>query len=186
MAGLIKGRGLAAAEAALQIIFGQTKLTSSTIDLLGNAALAIFKNFEVESKRVADFKIDIHWKSRVINAPRAVQHFKDLWVKIDAFIKTKGQFLRKPFEDFVTAVNAIATTPPEPGVSKIVAGFAELQAFVFALDTLLTNLESTLKQIAEFQDLFDTILNDIETLDGVFLPQNTQRNKTTVTYFKRS
>lgn len=174
------------AEAALQFLFQADNLTVNSIEAIAKDVRRLGASLKSESDRVKNFKIDIHWKSRVINVPIAIDNFKKLIEDLSVGLKDKIQTIEQPFIDFVHDAKLIAETPPDPQISKIAIGFSELEHFVSSLNKLVGEIASALQASLSLTELFDRVINDIQHLDDLFLTQKSKRTKTTETYFKRN
>jgi hypothetical protein len=183
----------ALAESALRLLFNADNLTLEKMQSIADHFRTMTSNFQKEIQRVKDFKIDIHWKSRVINVPAAINHFRDLIDELTVGLKAKIFDIGKPFADFVHTQKLLAegaggdVLAGGPGApSKIVTAFNELQDFVTGLNGAIGDFDKALVAASDLTLLFDRVLKDIETLEDVFLSQKSKRTKTTATYFKRS
>ena len=179
-------RAEAIAETALQLIFHADNLTVSKISAIAKDIKRLGTSLQTEAKRVKDFKIDIHWKTRVINVRIAIVNFKDLIEQLTTGLKEKVTTIERPFADFAEVVKLQSAPPADPGVSRISTSFTELENYIAALNTLVGEVASALQSSLSLTELFDRIINDIEHLDDLFLSQKSKRTKATVTYFKRS
>ena len=179
------GKGLDAAEAALSLIFGADNLTADRISSIAKNIKRLGASLQVETKRVKNFKIDIHWNSRVINVPKAIDHFKELIEDLTTGLKDKVQTIEAPFITFAHDLKLIAETPPDPQVSRIAASVSEVQLFVTQLNILVGEIDAALQDALSLTALFDRVIQDIQHLEDLFLSQKSARKKQTVTYFKR-
>ena len=179
-------RGEAIAESFLQLIFHADNLTVERFDAIAKDVRRLGTELTVEAKRVKDFKIDIHWKSRVINVPIAIDNFKDLINDLTDGLKEKVHTIAVPFEDFRTVLKLGAAPPPDAGVSKLASSFTEVENFVAALNTLVGEVANALQASLSLTALFDRVIQDIQHLEDLFLSQKSKRTKVTETYFKRS
>jgi len=178
-------RAEAIAETALQLIFHADNLTAEKMDEISTDVLALAKNLDVEIDRVRNFKIDIHWKTRVINAPKAIEGFQDLFHRVTTGLRDKIIEIARPFNDFKATLHLLSTPPSDFGVSRLSLAFTEVENFIAALNILVGDVGQSIKDASELTDLFDRVLQDIQHLEDLFLPQSSHREKTTLTYFKR-
>ena len=186
----IKGAGGAAAEAALQLLFNADNLTADKLTEIRDNFITLLKNLESEITRVQKFKVNIHWKSRVINVPIAIEKFKELIHDLTSGLRDKLIEIARPFQTFAHDIKLIAETAiaPDPlgGPSKIATAFSELETFVTQLNILVGQISTAVKDAEEFTALFDRVLQDVQHLDDLFLSQKSKRTKTTETYYKRN
>src|SRR5258707_94486 len=177
--------GTALAEAALQLIFNADNLTAEKIASIAKDIKRLGTSLQVEVKRVQSFKIDVHWKSRVINVPIAVAHVKDLIEELTTGLRAKITTIEQPFLSFAHDLKLIAETPPDPNISRIVASVNEVQVFVTQLNILVGQVADALQASLSLTSLFDRVIQDIEHLEDIFLSQKSKRSKVTETYYKR-
>jgi len=180
------GKGLSAAEAALSLIFNADNLTAEKISSIAQNVKRLGASLQVEAKRVQNFKIDIHWNSRVINVPKAIDHIKDLIQELSTGLKEKVQTIEAPFITFAHDLKLIAETPPDPNISRIASSVSEVQLFVTQLNILVGQIDNALQDSLSLTALFDRVIQDIQHLEDLFLSQKSKRTKTTETYYKRN
>jgi len=137
----------------------------------------IKSNFEEEVQNVKDFKFDPKWKTRVINVPKAIEAIQDLKVALFDDMKGRLQTIADPFHAFALLFKSESITAGDPALA--VSSLAKADAKLGEVVTLLTEIDSALVEISDFQDLFDRLLNDLQTLDDLFLQQKNPRQYTT-------
>jgi len=178
------------AETAFQLIFQADHLTADHMQDIANKIRRIATQITVETRRVKNFKFDIHWKSRVINVPIAIDKFRTLIDDLTHGLADKIRLIEAPFKDFASAVKLIGQTQDPlqgtQGVSKIAASFQAVEDFITQLDILVRDVETALDSLLQIGSLFDQVIQDIEHLEDLFLPQRSARTKQTVTYYKRN
>ena len=179
-------RGEAIAETALQLIFHADNLTTDKISAIAADIRRLGASIKVETDRVKAFKIDVRWRSRVINVPIAVDNFKQLLSELTTGLREKLQTIERPFLDFKETVKLLAAPPSDPGVSKLASSFSEVENFIAALNVLVGDLATAIQDSLSLTALFDRVLQDIQHLDDLFLSQKSTRTKTTATYYKRN
>src|SRR5919109_2570681 len=127
-----------AAETALQLFFNADNITVEKLQSISNNVRSIFHNFDVESKRIRNFKVNIKWKSRVISIPAAIKHGQEIWDTARGLIDDKGKTLVAPFTTFVHDLKLISESEsvPDPmgGPSKFVSAFEKLHTFITQLN----------------------------------------------------
>jgi hypothetical protein len=176
----------AIAETALQLLFHADNLTASKIKEIASAVEQFATNIQTEIDRVRQFKIDVHWKSRVINPPKAIENFKEIIHELTIGLKAKLFDIAQPFKDFEEGLKLLSNLPADPGVARISTAFNEVENFIAALNTLVGDIATAIEAASDITQLFDRVLQDIEHLDDLFLPQTSVRKKVTETYFKRN
>jgi hypothetical protein len=124
---------------------------------------------------VQHFKIDVHWKSRVINVPKAVQQVKQLVYDLTTGLKEKVQTIEQPFVTFAHDLKLIAETPPDPNVSALARGINEVQTFVTQLNILVGQVAAAIQASLSLTELFDRVLQDLQHLEDLFLQQKNRR-----------
>jgi len=175
------------AETALQLVFNAPNLSVAKIEEIGADLKTLIANIQHESDRVRSFKVDIHWKSRVIHVPRAITATKKLLRDLTIGVKEKIQGLTQPFENFraqITGEQQLHEAGQSSG--KLAQAFQEVENFIAGLNFLIGEFGAAVKTAQNFTDLFDQVISEIEHLDTLFLPQNSARKKTTETYYKRN
>jgi len=178
--------GLSAAEAGLQLLFNADNLTAEKISDIAKKIGRIGTEIQVEVKKIKDFKIDVHWKSRVINVPKAVEHIRNLIDELTTGLRAKVAGLVAPFKAFSSAVHAAEAEVVDPQLSKIATSVSKVEDFVTSLNILVGSIDTALDDAIQLQSLFERVLKDIQSLDEIFLPQSSTRKKVTQTYYKRS
>ena len=178
--------GLALAEQALQVLFNADNLTADKIAEIAKKVARISTEIKVEIGKVRAFKVDIHWKNRVIHVPTAIESIKELLQELTDGVREKIQGIEQPFKDFASAVHASESEFVDPALPKITTSISKVQEFVTNLNILVGDISTALDEVIQLQSLFERVLKDIETLDDIFLPQKSKRTKTTLTYFKRN
>jgi methyl-accepting chemotaxis protein len=163
------------AEAALRFLFGADNLTADRIEAIAKDLKRLGASLQVEAKRVKDFKIDIHWKSRVINVPKAIEQIKQLIHDLTTGLKEKVQTIEQPFVTFAHDLKLIAETPPDPNVSALARGINEVQTFVTQLNILVGEVAAAIQGSLALTELFDRVLQDLQHLEDLFLTQKAPR-----------
>jgi hypothetical protein len=171
------GRGEAIAETALQLLFHADNITIKKFDEISGDVVALAKNLDTEITRVKDFKVDIKWKTRVILVPKAIENFRTLLTDLTTGLRDKILTIAIPFRDFKAAIRLFGQLPQDPGVAQITRAFNELENFVAALNLLVGDVGTAIKNASEVVQLFDRLLQDIEHLDDLFLQQGNSRQR---------
>jgi len=184
------GKTVAVAETALQFIFNADNLSEEKITAIAQHVKTLAKNLDTEITRVREFKIDIHWKSRVINVPKAILNFKDILHELTTGLRDKVIEIARPFVDFGRTIKLESFTEDPLGgpasVSKLATAFSKVEDFITNLNILVGDIDTAIVAASDLTHLFDRVLKDIEHLDDLFLSQDSKRTKQTLTYFKRS
>lgn len=150
----------------------------------------LIQTFETEFERVKDFKFDPKWKTRVINAPRVVISFENIVNVFVQALKDDYGTLAQPFIDFHDKLEGIAAQVAGiqaysgSRVSGLVSGLQASQIFISALNDLIGDFDTALTQV-DFADTIDTVLQNIEGLDALFLQQGNSRKTVTERSFVR-
>jgi methyl-accepting chemotaxis protein len=163
------------AEAALQFLFGADNLTADRIESIAKDLKRLSASLQVEAKRVKNFKIDVHWKSRVINVPKTIQQVKELIHDLTTGLQEKVKTIEQPFITFAHDLKLIAETPPDPNVSALARGINEVQTFVTQLNILVGEVAAAIQSSLALTELFDRVLQDIQHLEDLFLSQKNPR-----------
>jgi methyl-accepting chemotaxis protein len=163
------------AEAALRFLFGADNLTADRIEAIAQDLKRLGASLQVEAKRVQNFKVDIHWKSRVINVPKAVEQIKQLIHDLTTGFKEKVQTIEQPFVTFAHDLKLIAEAPPDLNVSALSRGINEVQTFVTQLNILVGQVAAAIQGSLALTELFDRVLQDLQHLEDLFLQQKNPR-----------
>jgi hypothetical protein len=124
------------------------------------------------------FDFDPKLKSRVINVPRAIEGFQDLWDEITIDLREKLEQLSNEFKYWRSKFES--RTPSE-GLEAAAPVSARLQDISTMLDQIATSLET----ILDIAEIIDDVKHRIETLDDLFLPQSRPRQWLTERTYKR-
>jgi len=182
MASKIEG----AAETALNLLFNADNLTADKMQAIAADIRRLAASLQTEVKRVKAFKFDIHWKSRVINVPIAIDRVRDLIEELTNGLREKILTLEQPFKDFQSAIHAAGHEFVDPQLSKVATSFSKVEDFVTSLNILVGDVAKALQAALSLTALFDRVLQDLQHLDDIFLQQKSTRTKQTVTYYKRA
>src|SRR5947207_13558666 len=90
----------AIAETALSLLFHADNISASKFAEIEADIKEFAENFQKEFQRIHDFKFEPHWKTRVINVPKAIDGFKQLIALLSTDLTKKIRALAQPFEDF--------------------------------------------------------------------------------------
>jgi len=169
-----------------------TNFKDSTIGLFGRAT-KLATDIRSEYEAIKNFKEDLHWRGRVVNAPQVVKkvkrlveipsevagRLKDLWTRLEQQI---GINPTRAAEDAVNALEGIEDfrgfiTRFAPklakGLEKLLGILAIALDCVIAWNGAIDDLQTIVDDIRE-------VRLDIEKLDLVFLPQNHARRWVTL------
>ena len=126
------------------------------------------------------FTFDPKWKTRVINVPRAVEGFQDLYDIIFHSLRDKFDELRQAVE---TVVATIEQHPP-PG-DEGPSGIANVQARLTTIKLAIVNFQAAFHLALDLEQTLLDIKQRIETLDDLFLPQGNTKKTVDEHYRKR-
>jgi hypothetical protein len=146
----------------------------------------LVSNVEVVVQDIRTFDIQPKWNSRVISAPRVVDHIKELYEvpqRIITDVKDLVQLLKEkiqPAEIKPSTIEEAETLPVK--IAKIgekILGFATL-----IIDSLVA-IESAVADLNDIVDAVKTSLEDLKGLDALFLPQGNPKKSVDAHYRKR-
>lgn len=165
-----------------------TDLKGSTIGLFDKVShLATTAKEEYEAIR--DFKEDLHWRGRVVNAPQVVKKIKRL-TEIPAEVATAVKDLitrieeqaggKTPGELAEEAVDSLEGIEDFRGllqkfVPKLAKGGEKLLGVLAILVDVLIQWNAAIDDLQTVVDDLREVRLDIEKLDLIFLPQNHAR-----------
>jgi hypothetical protein len=159
-----------------------TKFRESTFGTF-EAGNKLFEEVLSEYEKIRTFKERPMWRNRVVSVPRVIDNFqklvaipeqvfaafKDLTAQLKGKIKP-GTFDVEELEGLEDLRGVFSRLGP-----KITAGFEKvLGIFAIILDALVTT-RATIDDLKKIVDAVKTVREDLENLDGVFLPQNNSR-----------
>ena len=159
--------------AAFEFIFHAKKAFGDLFD----AVQKLISDVENEIDQIKHFSLNPHWQHRVIAVPRAIeniQRFPDLFTTISDRVK-----------DLVEQIKSKVSAAPEVNPDEIealpekAAGALEKAAawLGMILDALVT-IQQTIADLQSIVDSIREIREDLENLDGIFLPQHNPRRYT--------
>jgi hypothetical protein len=150
-----------AAEEAVQQLDVWSQLEADTLNLI-NAIRDIPK-----------FKFDPKWKSRVINAPRAIEGIQDVY---DIVFHGLGEKFAALYQAILTLRASLegqnfghfGSVDPQSRLTKIVD-------YIGALQVALRAFATAYHDLSDIAQTIDDVKRRIETLDDLFLPQSNSR-----------
>jgi hypothetical protein len=135
---------------------------------------------------IKNFQINPKWNSRVIVVPRVVeriQEIMDVPSRVCVDVKDLVQLLREkvqPAEINVEDVEGLDGVPLKLArAGEKILGFATL-----IIDSLIA-IESALADLNDIVDAVRTVLEDLQGLDALFLPQGNPKKVVDVSYRQR-
>lgn len=161
------------------VILGAAGILDQVDSTIADGTILV-ENVRQEARRIRKFRFDPKWKTRVINAPRAVESTRDLVADV-------GDTISTAFHAFITNVRAISRTAKgterDPsghgeGVGKILGILNEIKLVINEIDLLFKDLNN-------FLDVLRRVTDELESFDTLFLPQGNKGPKITVDYRKR-
>ncbi len=180
-----------------------TDLRGSTIGLFDKIT-KLANSLREEYEAIKNFKEDLHWRGRVVNAPQVVKKIKRLQeIPLEVVAKVKDMVKQiqdqfpegaepanlaedaakslEGFEDFAGALERI--------VPKLAKGGEKLLGVVAILVQVLVSWNLLIEDMQTIVDDVKEVRLDVEKLDLIFLPQNNARqyvNVETKTGIKKS
>jgi hypothetical protein len=156
-----------------------------TLNLFNNVQTLV-SNVEAIVQDIRTFEILPKWNTRVISAPKVVDHIKELYdvpFRIITDVKDLIQLLREkiqPTEFKVEDTEGLDGAPLKIlKVGEKILGFATL-----IIDSLIA-IESALDDLNDIVDAIKTSLEDLKGLDALFLPQGNPKKIVDSHYRKR-
>jgi len=136
----------------------------------------LVENVRLEVKKITNFKINPAFRTRVINADRAIQQVHDTATGI-------GKQISDAFHSFTSSIRSIRVTAEvesesDPGhkASGVLRAISEIKSVIIELDILFKSLNGLVDALRNARE-------QLETFDALFLPQGnlrkfvTQRSK---------
>jgi hypothetical protein len=146
----------------------------------------LISNVEAVIQDIKTFDINPKWNSRVISAPRVVDHIRELYevpTRIINDVRDLVQLLKEkiqPADIKPSTIEEAETLPVK--IAKIgekILGFATL-----IIDSLVA-IESAVADLNDIVDALKTTLEDLKGLDALFLPQGNPKKLVDVAYRRR-
>ena len=128
--------------------------------------------------KIKNFEFDVHWKTRVINIPIAIDHFRKTYDLIFSDFKERMHTIYEPIHDFVLIVEGEKTDVGDPNAPNALVRTSVKMHHVVVL---ISQLADALKEIEDYAEGFDRLITDIETLEDAFLQQSNPRKSFTKT-----
>jgi len=162
---------------ALGRIWGKlVQFKDNTLNLFGNIQHLI-DSVKTEVDGFRHFTANPHWKNRVISVPRAIENITSVWDIVHDFV-TRTEDIVRLIKDRVQQVQA-----PEPddieAIERLPGKLAKVGEKILGIATLIIDTLQTIEDfISDLQSIVDDIhqlREDLEHLDGIFLPQNKPR-----------
>ena len=127
-------------------------------------------NIAIELERIRNFEFDPKWKTRVINVPQAAQQIQDLKSLIVDDFRARVDTLIEPVHELTLILHQEAAPDvqdPQGAVNAMSKASVKLGHVV----TMIHQVRDALHTVADFVSLFDTLRENLESLDALFLPQ---------------
>lgn len=145
---------------------------------------ALFEEVLSEYTKIRDFKSQPAWKNRVISVPRAIDNIQNL-IQVpsqivsaakDLFAQFKGKFQTAEVPEIEDVEGLEDLTKLFKGLGgKIATGFEKALGFLaIVLDAIVT-VNQVLDDLKTIVDDVKQVREDLENLDGLFLPQHNRR-----------
>lgn len=125
------------------------------------------------------FDFNPAFKTRVVSVPRAIEGFQELFDTVRTDLLDKFEQLHREFNYWR---DKFESRTPSEGAEAASAVTAKLQD----LHTMLEQIGTTLETIIDIESIVINIKQRIETLDDLFLPQDSVRTRGDFRYSKRS
>jgi hypothetical protein len=189
--GIIDGiKGLSGALASIwNLITGLwgklVSIYTNTLALFDNINMLI-GNVQTVVTDIRTFDINPKWNTRVISAPRVVEHIQELYAvpeRILTDVRDLVQLLKEkiqPAEIKPSTIEEAESLPVKIAkVGEKILGFATL-----IIDALVA-IESAVADLNDIVDAIKTSLEDLRGLDALFLPQGNPKKSVDAHYRKR-
>jgi len=154
-----------------------------TLSLLSDTQKLV-SDVETVIQDIKTFEINPKWNSRVISAPKAVEHIKELYdvpIRIANDIKDLVKLLREKVQPTEFKVEDVEELDGVP--AKVAKAGEKILGFVTLIVDALVSIESMVADLGDIVDAVKTTLEDLKGLDALFLPQNSTK-KTVDKHFR--
>lgn len=125
-----------------------------------------------EIQTLKDFEFNPHWKTRVINVPKAIDQVKALVDKTASKFRGKLQELLQPIKDLEVIFQQEAA--PDPLGDKPSA-LAKANVKYGHVVVAIHSMAIAMKDVKEMAEMFEELTHDIENLEPIFLQQGNSR-----------
>lgn len=143
-------------------------------------------NVQVLIRQLRAFQFNPQWKTRVINVPDAIDAVRELIDKVVNDSKDRFEKLRKPVSTFASAMQSLQQPDPPGNPGENNDAIDKTILVIATIKQMATDLSGAFEAIKDFEALALELINDIETLDPIFLPQGSTKTTVTEHYRKRS
>jgi len=138
-------------------------------------------NIRAEAKAIKNFTVDPKWRTRVINAPRAVEQTKTLISDVTTQIENAFHSFTSNLKGIKGTARSgqISPSGQKSGISSILGILSEIKLVIGEIDELFVSLN-------DFVESLRQITVELETFDTLFLPQGSSKTTVEVKYRKRN
>jgi hypothetical protein len=160
-------------------------IKDKTLNLFENVHKLV-SNVEAVVQDIRTFEINPKWNTRVISAPRVVDHIKELYdvpSRIITDVKDLITLLREKIQP--TEFKIEDTEGLDGAPLKIIKVGEKILGFATLIVDSLVAIESALDDLNDIVDAIKTSLEDLKGLDALFLPQGNPKKVVDSHYRKR-
>jgi hypothetical protein len=160
-------------------------IKDKTLNLFENVHKLV-SNVEAVVQDIRTFEINPKWNTRVISAPRVVDHIKELYdvpSRIITDVKDLITLLREKIQP--TEFKIEDTEGLDGAPLKIIKVGEKILGFATLIVDSLVAIESALDDLNDIVDAIKTSLEDLKGLDALFLPQGNPKKSVDAHYRKR-
>jgi hypothetical protein len=157
----------------LGLVSGVSGITDLVFTTIQDGELLV-ENIRLEVRKLKEFKINPAFRTRVINADRAVSQVRESATGI-------GEQISDAFHSFTTAIRAIRQTAqleseadPAHKSAGVLRAISEIKEVIIELDLLFKALNGLVDAIRQIRD-------QLQTFDALFLPQSNPRRREKLT-----
>jgi archaellum component FlaC len=154
-------KGFTGGGSAIGDIDGTVQHLFTTVD-------GIIANVKLETDQLRNFKFDPKWKTRVINAPIAIQQTRD-------FVTETIDTVRDDFAQLKDDVDAVKEVFRQIKSSGAVSGIGGIVKVINEFNTFLETLVNAVDRFQNLVDMVRQIREEIEGLESIFLQQGNLR-----------
>jgi hypothetical protein len=163
--------------------FGLADQVEASVQKIVNDAEALIQNTETEIDHWKNFEVDIHWKTRVIHVPTAIEKTRE-WLQVGPKalieeVKTLVSNLKAAYKALQTHHRLETATGQSSALQTSIDWMTELREGLLTIDNFILSLQKVIDSVA-------AIRKEIETLDSIFLQQGNPRIQQTKTVSHRT
>lgn len=163
-----------------------TQIKTNTLNIFANLN-TLLSDVEQIVDDIKNFDINPKWNTRVISAPKAVEHIKDLYdvpARIIDDVKDLVKQLKEKVEPAEVNVEDVEGLDGIP--TKLLKAGEKILGWATLIIDSLISIESAIADLNDIASTLRRTLEDLQGLDALFLPQGSTKKTVDIRYRKRN